>query len=159
MPSDDVTKIADLLKEFRFCMLTTTDSDGHLVSRPMAVQEVEFDGDLWFFSDRDSRKVAQVSTTPGVNAAFADSSSWVSLYGQAQVVTDKAKAEELWNESLKAWFPEGPRSDGLVLIKLHADTAEYWDTPGGRVSTLLSYAKARATGQRAEPGDNEVVSL
>ena len=30
-------------------MLTTVDADGHLTARPMAQQEVEFDGDLWFF--------------------------------------------------------------------------------------------------------------
>ena len=72
---------------------------------------------------------------------------------------DPAKAEELWNESLKAWFPDGPHDDGVVLIKVHAGTAEYWDTPVGRVSTLLSYAKARAAGERAQPGDNEVVRL
>lgn len=159
MPTEDVKKIADLLADFHFCMLTTTDSDGHLVSRPMAVQQVEFDGDLWFFSDRDSRKVGQVSTTPGANASFSDNSSWVSLYGRAEVLQDRAKADELWNQALKVWFPDGPHDDGVVLIKLHADTAEYWDTPGGRVSTLLSYAKARATGERAEPGDNEVVDL
>ncbi len=157
--TDETDKVAELLEDFRFCMFTTTDSDGHLVSRPMAVQETEFDGDLWFFSDRDSCKVAQVSTTPKVNAAFSDSSSWVSLYGTAEVVEDADKAEQLWNDALKAWFPDGPTSPGVVLIKVHADTGEYWDSPGGRVSTLLSYAKARATGERAEPGENEVVDL
>jgi general stress protein 26 len=159
MPADDIKRIADLLADFRFCMLTTTDADGHLVSRPMAVQQVEFDGDLWFFSDRDSRKVAQIATTPGVNASFSDNSSWVSLYGAAQVVQDPAKAEELWNESLKAWFPDGPDSPAVVLIKLQAHSAEFWDNPGGRVSTLISYAKAMVVGERAQPGDNEVVRL
>lgn len=159
MPADDIKRVADLIAGFNFCMLTTRDAEGHLISRPMAVQQVEFDGDLWFVSDRDSRKVAQISDTPGVNASFADNSSWVSVYGTAAVVQDSAKAEELWNEALKAWFPDGPHSPGVVLIKLHADSAEFWDNPGGRVSTILSYAKARVVGERAQPGDNQVVQL
>jgi len=47
----------------------------------------------------------------------------------------------------------------VVLIKVHAQSAEFWDNPGGRVSTVLSYVKARAVGERAQPGDNEVVQL
>ena len=33
-------------------MLTTLTAEDDHVSRPMAVQEVEVDGDLWFFSSR-----------------------------------------------------------------------------------------------------------
>ena len=47
----------------------------------------------------------------------------------------------------------------MVLIKLQAHSAEFWDNPGGRVSTLVSYAKAMVVGERAQPGDNEVVRL
>ncbi len=48
-------------------MLTTRAPDGTLVSRPMALQEVEFDGDLWFFADAGSRKVAHLAADPQVN--------------------------------------------------------------------------------------------
>ena len=38
-------------------MLTTMTADGKHVSRPMGLQEAEFDGDLWFFAYDDSAKV------------------------------------------------------------------------------------------------------
>ena len=41
-----VATVRDLVKDERTCMLTTVGPDGSLVSRPMATQEVEFDGDL-----------------------------------------------------------------------------------------------------------------
>lgn len=45
-------------------MLITMTEDGQHVSRPMAVQEVEFDGDLWFFTYEDSDKVRQITAAP-----------------------------------------------------------------------------------------------
>ena len=52
-----VSRLADLAKGIQIGMLTTVDEQGHFVSRPMAQQEVEFDGDLWFFAERNSRKI------------------------------------------------------------------------------------------------------
>ena len=58
-------KVAELAKGIRVAMLTTIDDAGHYVSRPMAQQQVEFDGDLWFFAERHSRKVASDHRPPG----------------------------------------------------------------------------------------------
>ncbi|MEJ5868046.1 pyridoxamine 5'-phosphate oxidase family protein [Pseudokineococcus sp. 5B2Z-1] len=156
---EGVAKVAELIKDVKVCMLTTTGAAGRLVSRPMAVQEVEFDGDLWFFAEEDSSKVDQVRHGAHVNVAFASGDSWVSVAGDAEVVRDVAKAKELWNPGVEAWFPDGPEAPGIVLVKVHADTAEYWDTPGGRAATLLSYVKSRATGQPYSGGENETVRL
>ena len=144
--TEDVAKVTELLKDNRMAMITTVDEDGRLVSRPMATQEVEFDGDLWFFADGDSATVHQVQRSPRVNVSLSSASTWVSIAGDAEVVHDAAKRRELWNSMVEAWFPEGPDTPGLVLLKIHADTAEYWDTPGGKVASLLSFAKTRLTG-------------
>jgi len=48
--------------------------------------------------------------------------------------------------------PGAPRVS--TLIKLNVDTAQYWDTPGGRVASAISFAKSKITGQRYEGGDN-----
>ncbi len=45
-----------------------------------------------------------------------------------------------------------------MLIKVSGETAEYWDSPG-RVSTALSFAKAKVTGERFSGGENETVRL
>src|SRR3954471_14420634 len=111
MSNDDgVAKVAELIKDIKTAMFTTIDDDGHLVSRPMAVQQVEFDGDLWFASDEDSRKVDQIRHGTTVNVAFSSGSSWVSVAGNAEIVRDPAKAKELWNAGLEAWFPDGPET-------------------------------------------------
>ena len=155
----DVQKLAELLKDQRFAMLTTIADDGTLMSRPLAMQEVEFDGDLWFFVTRDSRAVAQIGAHPRVNVALGSGSTWISLAGTATVVDDTAKKRELWDSSVEAWFPQGPDSHDIVLLHVDAESAEYWNTPGGRVSTLFSFVKAKVTGQPFSGGENERLDL
>ena len=159
MTTEDTQKVATLLKGARIAMLTTVVGDGTLTSRPMALQEVEFDGDLWFFSEKNSPKIATLATHPQVNVTVGSGSSWVSLAGTAVVVEDEAKKKELWNAGVGAWFPNGPEDPEVVLLKVEAASAEYWDTPGGRVASVLSFAKAKLTGERYDGGENKTVNL
>ncbi len=143
----NIKKVAALIKDNKICMLTTVDAHGKLVSRPMGVVDVEFDGDLWFFSHADNRKIGEVQNEPHVNVAFASKASWVSVAGNVEVVPDLEKRKQLWSSGLSAWFPEGPEDSNVVLLKVEAESAEYWDTPGAIVTSLLSFAKVRLTGK------------
>jgi hypothetical protein len=42
---------------------------------------------------------------------------------------------------------------------VQADSAEYWNSPGGRLATAFSFVKAKLTGERIEGGENEKVDL
>ena len=156
---NDVAKVAELAKDIRITMLTTVDADGHFISRPMAQQEVEFDGDMWFFAERDSRKVQQITANPQVGVTLTSNTTWISLFGTAEVVDDKAKAKELWNGWVEAWLPQGPDDGSVVLIKVTGTSAEYWDTPGGRIASVISFVKSKVTGERYDGGENERVTL
>ena len=165
--SSDPTSVADarrrvteLIRRARICMLTTIGVDGRMVSRPMGLQEAEFDGDLWFFAYADSPKVRQIRVNPEVNVAFSDQrhDAWVSVSGTAQEGYDRAKAEQLWNPLLKTWFPDGLDTPGLTLIKVHVNSAEYWDSPGGAVVNLLGFTRAAVTGRPPKAGENHEVS-
>jgi general stress protein 26 len=157
--TEKTTKVAELMRDIKIAMLTTLDEQGNFVSRPMAQQEVEFDGDLWFFAERDSRMVRHLAANPHVAVTLGSGDTWVSLNGTASVRTDAAKARELWNSVVEAWLPQGPEDPSTVLIKVAGETAEYWDTPGGRIATVLSFAKAKITGERYSGGENETVNL
>jgi len=154
-----VRRVAELLDGAWFGMFTTTAPDGTLMSRPMALQEVEFDGDLWFYAERGSRKLEHIAAHPQVNVAVSSGSTWVSLTGDAEVVDDLQRKRDLWNAGVEAWFPNGPDAPEVVLIRVDASSAEYWDTPGGRVASLISFAKAKMTGTRYSGGDNETVEM
>ena len=159
MSDEQTRRVADLIRDHRIAMLTTRDPSGTLVSRPMALQEVEFDGDLWFFAERDSHPVADIRLQPQVNVGIGSGGTWVSLTGSAVVVDDVAKKKELWNSGVEAWFPSGPEDPQVVLIKVAGDSAEYWNSPGGRLATAFSFVKAKVTGERIDSGENESVHL
>ncbi|RBY92785.1 pyridoxamine 5'-phosphate oxidase family protein [Blastococcus sp. TF02A-30] len=159
MSAEDTRKVAELIKGERFGFLTTVMPGGKLTSRPMTLQEVEFDGDLWFFAERSSSPVAHITASPQVNVGIGSGGTWVSLTGHARVVEDLAKKKELWNGAVEAWFPNGPEDPEVVLLKVEGDSAEYWDSPGGRLATAFSFVKAKATGERIDAGKNEKVDL
>jgi general stress protein 26 len=160
--SEAVKDLGDLLGQARTCMLTTMTGDGKHVSRPMAVQETDFDGDLWFFTYDDSEKVGQIRENPSVNVAFSDDkhSTWTSVAGRATLVRDRAKAEELYSPVLKVWFPDGLETPGLALLKVEADSAEYWDAPNSTVKTAIGALRAAVRKDPDEfPAENRAVEL
>ena len=153
----DIEKLRDLIKDVRVAMLTTVDEDGSLRSRPMATQEMELDGELWFFTGAGSPKVREVQREQHVNVSYAnpDDQQYVSVSGTAQVVHDRAKAEERWNPILKAWFPKGLDDPDLALLRIRVEKAEYWDSPSSKMVQLVGFVKAVTTGKRYEPGPGE----
>jgi general stress protein 26 len=159
---DDREKVIELVGRARSAMLTTMTPDGDHVSRPMAVQETEFDGDLWFFVYDDSDKVRHIRANPKVNVAISNDpkSEWTSISGTAEVVHDPAKAESLWAKPLETWFPDGLQTPGLALIKVHAQVAEYWDAPTSKVRQLLGMRRAIQRDDPDEfPAENRTVDL
>lgn len=146
---DSIKKLGDLIKGIRVAMLTTLDPDGVLRSRPMATQETDFDGDLWFFTRRDSGKVHAIENDQHVNVAFAsiEDQRYVSASGRARIVSSQDKIKELWSPILRAWFPQGVDDPDITLICVGVESAEYWDAPSGKLVQLAGFAKAALTGK------------
>jgi len=127
--STTIKKVAKLMRDLDFCMFTTHAGRGGFHARPMSNNgEVEFDGDVWFFSAADSRKVREIKTNPIVHLSYADLEDWrfVSMTGRARIVRDVAKKTELWMKDLEQWFDQGPDSNAVVLIKVTPSLVSYW---------------------------------
>lgn len=147
----DVAKLAKLINGIKFAMLTTAMPDGTLRSRPMATQQVEFDGVLWFFTQYNSGKVDEIRNDQHVNVSYADPSDnrYVSVSGRAMIVRDRKKSEELWTELHRAWFLKGLDDPNLALLQVSVHDAEYWDSPSSTVVQLAGFVKAMVTGKPA----------
>lgn len=156
---EELQQLGTLIGKARIGIITTVNADGALVSRPMAVKEREFDGDLWFFTEDPSHKTDEVRANPQVNVALDSGKGWVSLAGEAEVVKDAAKIDELWDTGAEAWFTDGRNDPKVALLKVTAHTAEYWATDDPKPLVLLKYAKAAATGGRPTVGEARTVDL
>jgi len=84
--------------------------------------------------------------------------SYVSVVGEAEVVTDPAKIKELWNPTLKAWFPKGLDDPKLALLKVKALSAEYWDATSSTMQIAYNMVKSTLTGHY-DQGDHGKVDL
>ncbi len=141
---DPVAKLNELIKGIDFAMLTTIRTNGCLHSCPMATQEVDADGTVWFFSDTNTEKVEAVRTDQHVNLAYCEAASqrYVSITGRCELVRDHVKAKEMWKPLYATWFPKGLEDPNLILLKVHVQVAEYWDAAAGRMAQLAGFAKA-----------------
>jgi general stress protein 26 len=155
-------KVLAMIKSIDYAVFTTAGRDGApMHARPMAYREVEGDGDLWFFSKRDSRKAKEITADPAVLISFADPKEqhFVAITGRAEIIADRAVVKEKWSEIYRAWFPGGPSDDNVVAIRVHAEKAEYWDTPTSAVVYAFGYLKAVTTGQPSRAGEIGKVDL
>lgn len=143
---DDRAKLAELLDGAWIAMMTTFGPQGAR-ALPMARQQTEASAELWFITARDTDHAHAIAADPTVLLTFATGDTWVALTGRAAVVDDLDKLRELWNTFADAWLPGGPEDPNAVLIRVDVEGGEYWDTPGGRVASLLSFAKTKITGE------------
>ncbi|WP_410770332.1 pyridoxamine 5'-phosphate oxidase family protein [Fontibacillus sp. BL9] len=151
-----IEKVRDLIKGIDTAMLTTVTGEG-LVSRPMKTQEVEFDGDLWFLTKKDTNKYREILQNPTVNVAYVDK-SYVSIRGEAELVQSPDKVREFWNVAYEKLLETSSDDPNLVLIKVKADTAEYWETGNPVKMVMRLFSKLTGAGKN-DPNLNKTVDF
>lgn len=151
-----IQTVHDLIKDIDTAMLTTVSDEG-LVSRPMKTQDVAFDGDLWFLTKKDSGKFHELLRNQHVNVAYANK-SFVSIRGKAEWVEDTQKIKQFWNPMYETLLETTYDDPNLVLIKVHAETAEYWDA--GNKFKMATFLFRRMMGKNTEDTEmNQLVHL
>jgi general stress protein 26 len=154
----ELKQIADLIENISVAMLTTLDAAGAMVSRPMSPLEMDGAGAIWFFTDVRSTKVEQLAVA---HLSFADleKSTYVSISGRGEIYANHASIERLWTPFAKPWFPDGPESPNLALLKFLPDAAEYWDAPSSKMIRLLAMAASIALAKPIGLGENVTLDL
>ena len=147
----DQADVVKILRGGDSVMLATALADGKILAHPMAPQEVTDDADVWFFLALDGDQAKALQTNPEVNISIAEAGNWLSVAGRVQFVDDKAKVDELWSDSAKAWFDDR-RDPNLGLIKVVTHSAQHWGLPGGKASGLFHLVKSKITGDRPTGG-------
>ena len=147
-------QLADLIGKDRFAMLTEAGSGELLESRPMTLLEFDAQGLLWFFCRRQADFVAHP-----VNLAFSDEahSTFVSIAGRAEQVIDRERIRALWTSAARPWFPDGPDSPDLALLKVVPQKVEYWDAPDSKVVRGLAMATSILSGKPVGMGEHGVL--
>jgi general stress protein 26 len=151
--NSSLAHIAQLIDGIPIAMLATVDADGALSSRPMAALEMDASGALWFFTDLRSPKVEHLRVA---NLSFTDAScgTYVSLSGRGEIDVDRGRIEHLWTSFAKPWFPDGPESRNLALLKFVPDVADYWDAPNSKMVRAFGVLASIVAGKPVAMGEH-----
>ncbi|MEH7073049.1 pyridoxamine 5'-phosphate oxidase family protein [Neobacillus drentensis] len=153
---EEMETLRGLIKDVDIAMLTTVTEAG-LVSRPMKTQEVEFDGDLWFFTKKETNKYEEILHDQDVNVAYVGK-SYVSVRGRAEIVEDLDKKRELWSKANEKIMQTSYDDSNVILIKVNVEAAEYWET--GNFTKKVVFFYKQMTGQSSKSVNiNETIEL
>ena len=124
-----IDKIKEIVNKHKACFFCTSVSAGSH-TRPMSVQQVDNEGNLWFLSADDSHKNMELAENSSVKLYFQGSehSDFLQLDGIATISRDKEKIKELWEFVIRTWFTEGVDDPRISVIKVKPTEGYYWDT-------------------------------
>ncbi|PHN03755.1 pyridoxamine 5'-phosphate oxidase family protein [Flavilitoribacter nigricans] len=147
--SDAVEKIREMTGDGNIVLFCCNLDEQPFDATPMSTQAVDDDGTIWFFSTKDSDRNKYVKRDPRVQVLYSDTGSqdYLSIYGKAEVLNDRQKAEELWTSFAKVWFPEGPTDPNLSLIRFRPSEGFYWDTKNGKMVAFAKMMASMVTGK------------
>lgn len=139
-----IDDLAERMRDLDFCLLSTKAADGTIAARPMSNnREVAFDGDSWFFADDSARLVGEIAADPTVGLGFQGKAGllgmrplFIAIEGRAELIRDKDRFAAHWTTGLERWWPDGIDTPGLVLIRVAAVRAHYWDGEDEGEATL-----------------------
>ena len=148
-------KIGELVKGIRICMMSTIDEGGEVRSRPMATQDTQFDGTLWFLTRHSSDKVADLEQHSNITLDYSDpaNSKYITLRGKGSLSPDREKIKELWNFMYKAWFPDGEDDPDIAVLRVDVAEGEYWEANSSKLVMGIRYVAAAVTGGNVSVGE------
>ena len=131
MPGEDVSMQADPTQEqilsaarqimisAHYCTLITLDAEGHPQARVMDAFEPEPGLSVWFGTNSITRKVGELSRDSRMTLSYfdRDDPGYVTLLGEARLVTDPDEKAARWKEEWQAFYPDGPSSEDYMLIE------------------------------------------
>jgi general stress protein 26 len=79
--------------------------------------------------------------------------------GEAEIILEKAKIDELWTPVAKIWFKEGKDDPNISIIKVSPTNAYYWDTDGSRMINFLKMVASVATGTNLVTGNQGALKI
>lgn len=156
-----IEKFRSLARDVNICMFTTIDGEGGLTSRPMYTSSIDDDGNVWFFTNEFSEKISELSRDNVVHLVYSHPGKniYLDVKGTCCLVIDRKKMEELWEPSLKNWFPEGLEDARLCLVKVSTESAHFWSNHSTKMRLLFHMIRSVAKGDKYKESEKGKLNL
>lgn len=153
-------KMRQLLENTRVFMMATNLKKVPFSVCPMTLQEMDEQGNLWFFTPKNSDHFKDIEKDNRVQLIVSNENEqqYLSIYGNAVHVIDEKKLEQLWNPMLRAWFSDKD-DPNLALLNINMESAYYWNSNQNKLISLYHLDKTAATGNHSEMAEKGHVNL
>lgn len=154
-------KLKSLITDIRFCFLCSNLSFRPFDATPMTTQAVDADGTIWFIASKETATYQTIQSDTAVQLLYASpgDAKYLSVYGTAEAVYDRARIDEYWSSFVEGWFQDGKDDPKVILIRVRPSDAHYWDTKSNK---MVAYAKAifsALTGTEHDEGRHGDIAL
>lgn len=153
-------KMTKLVEDIKFTMLLTDLNSQPISAIPMTTKKVDEKGDIWFLSGLNSDHNRNIVQSRDVQLLYSDPNKmeYISIYGEATVVTEKNILEELYSKQDDAYFT-GVDDPNLTALKIVPREAYYWDTKQNKYMELFKMGIAALTGDQKDVGEKGRLDL
>ena len=160
---EHIDKVQEVVKDVKFAMMSTTNKKGDIHAWPMTTSEASIGAkEIWFIGDKTSDVVKDIQDNPKIGLTYAtqDAKNYVSISGDAELVTDQDKLDELWSPVYNAFFAHGKEDGDVQLIKVVPHGVECWLSGNSVVNMFKMATAAVQDGKTAEDmGETFSISL
>jgi general stress protein 26 len=115
-----IAAATDIIEKAHYCTFITVREDGQPQARIVDPVAPDADFTIWFATNPLTRKVDEVRRNPRVTMSCFDAgtSSYVTVLGRGDLVTDVAQKQRHWKPDWTAIYPNGSKSDDVMLIRI-----------------------------------------
>lgn len=147
----EIMLLTRLIEDIPVAVLTAVKADGALASRPVALLEMDDHGAFWSYTDA---RTAKLEYLRAMHLGFTGPAqgTYVSASGEGQIVTDRGRIERLWTPMARPWFPDGPGSPSLALLKFVPEAATCWDAPNSSMARVFDLTPSAPADQPVAMG-------
>jgi len=149
-------KIKELAEGIDFNMMVTNLYEKPPHTQSMSTKKVDSDGNIWFLSSTKNEHLMNLQVNNEVQLLYSkpNSMKFLSVFGKADIVNDRAIFEERYQSTDDAWF-EGIDYPNLRAISVSPIVAKYWEPKNNKAITLLKMAYGAVTESKTEVGKEE----
>ena len=151
--SEAWAKINELVSHTRTALLQTALHKRPIKTRPMGIQKVNDQGEIYFFSHKESTKNTELSENSEAQIIVSNDSNseYLNLYGKAVVYRDQNEINDMYSAFANTWF-EGKEDPNITIIKFVPEQGYYWDTKHGKAVQLIGILVGAITGKQTDDG-------
>ena len=132
-------KMKNLIEASKVVMFATRLDKTPFSVCPMTLQEIDEQGDLWFFSSKESGHFNDIEYDNRVQLLYSDDGeqTYISIFGNATHIVDQEKIEALWNPILNNWYKD-KHDPNLALLCVNINNAYYWDADENKLVSFFN---------------------